>query len=207
MKLWRTIDNYHRSHQGEFEWAKVGGKTIAPDWDSDPEIECGKGLHGIAADDERMFNYLNINPGNIIQLVEAENVVLSAEEDKYRFQSAITLEEYLIPKGGIPYLFNRLPMDTQIDAGLRWRSVTSEMMREVFLTLKGYPLYSAGLIWKGINDKLRIDAFEKLEGWSLIFAGKRWKGITDEMRKKAFLRLDKKYIKRARINWKIKEDF
>ena len=40
----RTCDANLRSRDGSFQWAGVGGETVAPDWNSAPL--CGNGLHG-----------------------------------------------------------------------------------------------------------------------------------------------------------------
>ena len=40
----RTCDANLKSRDGAFQWAGVGGETLAPDWSSQPL--CGSGLHG-----------------------------------------------------------------------------------------------------------------------------------------------------------------
>jgi len=46
MILYRTCKLDHTSY-GKFKWNGVGEITEAPDWDPDPEIIYGKGLHAI----------------------------------------------------------------------------------------------------------------------------------------------------------------
>lgn len=47
MKLYRTFNNIKLKSYKGFQWQGVGLKTVALDWNPDPAIDCGEGLHGV----------------------------------------------------------------------------------------------------------------------------------------------------------------
>ena len=84
--LFRTVSKDRKSYGG-FQWGKAGEIVEAPDWDPDPNIDCGKGLHGVS-NESTMGDYLDLSPNRILQVVEVEegDYVLSSTKDKYRFK-------------------------------------------------------------------------------------------------------------------------
>ena len=44
-KFYRVLNGDGTTHQGFKNSTKAGGVTEAPDWDSNPRINCGRGLH------------------------------------------------------------------------------------------------------------------------------------------------------------------
>ena len=77
---------------GGFRWpTEVGGVAVAPDWDPDPSIECGRGLHGLlwgCGDGSLLTPGLTwvivaVDPGDIATRLDGTGV-----PPKVRFRSA-----------------------------------------------------------------------------------------------------------------------
>ena len=183
MILHRTCKLDHTSYKG-FKWNGVGEITEAPDWDPDPEIICGKGLHaignGLHGDYAGYGNY-------IVQIIEVNEKDAARSEKKWRFKKAKTLREYIIDEN-----CNRIEIFKKMVeegcwaivyyAGRYWDGITDEMRIDAFEGLNGEWLYNAGYYWEGITNRMRIDAFDELDGEYLYLASRNWKGITNKMK-------------------------
>lgn len=192
--LYRTCSLDHTSYRG-FRWGSVGEITTAPDWNPDPSIDCGKGLHG--CDEFACGDYLRAT-NCILQIIEVDNPVLSSIKDQYRFKSAKTIEEYILPcsidivtkKYFIPQL-----------AYEYCQKMDCEDVKWVLGKLSGKRLYNAGINWSGVTNDMRREIIKKLECECLYMAGLRWSGITDEDRQSLLAKLSGKWLNSALKNW------
>jgi len=93
--LFRTCNYRHRSYD-KFKWSGSGKWTEAADWDPNPEIDCGNGLHAVG--NGLWGDYLSSKKGDILQIIEVPKdcLVKSSDNDKWRFQKAFTKKEYKI---------------------------------------------------------------------------------------------------------------
>ena len=84
----RTCDENLKSRHGSFQWAAVGGETIAPDWNNSPE--CGNGLHGwLWGCGDWSLKDGSKNPKWLILEVDADEIINLA--GKVKFPKAKTL--------------------------------------------------------------------------------------------------------------------
>ena len=84
----RTCKSDLTSRNG-FQWADVGGNTIAPDWVNNKD--CGNGLHGwlFGSGDHSCSNYLDAESKWMVLEVELKSIVMLGE--KCKFPSAKTV--------------------------------------------------------------------------------------------------------------------
>ncbi|MDU5771905.1 hypothetical protein [Acinetobacter sp.] len=84
----RTCKSDLTSRNG-FQWADVGGTTIAPDWVNNKD--CGNGLHGwlFGSGDHSCSNYLDAESKWMVLEVELKSIVMLGE--KCKFPSAKTV--------------------------------------------------------------------------------------------------------------------
>ena len=219
--LYRTCYSDHTSYKG-FSWGGIGEITTAPDWDPDPKIDCGNGLHG--CDEVVCGDYLRSKSG-ILQIIEVDNPVLSSKKDKYRFESAKTIEEYTLPCSidifagkyfihqlayeycknmnleEVKWILEKFEGKWLYWAGKTWKGITDETRRELIKKLEGELLYMAGLYWSGITDDIRRELITKLSGKWLYFAGMNWSGIADYIRIELIEKLAGKWLHYACMNW------
>jgi len=191
MILYRTCKLDHTSYEG-FKWNVIGEITEAPDWDPDPEINCGKGLHAVG--NGLHGNYTNYE-NCIVQIIEVDEKDAVRSINKWRFKKAKTLREYVIDEYcNKVEIFKKMVEEgcwtIVYWASLNWHGITDEMKVDAFSKLNGEWLYWPGRYWKEITDEMRKDAFDRLEGKWLFNAGRDWEGITDKMRINAFDKLN-----------------
>ena len=84
----RTCDANMRGHGG-FTWPR-SGPVEAPDWDPDPEIDCGRGLHGLAWG-EGDWSLLSKDDDAVWLVVEVDAADLVVGSNKARFCSGVVL--------------------------------------------------------------------------------------------------------------------
>ena len=193
MILHRTCKLDHNSY-GSFKWNGVGEITEAPDWDPDPSIVCGNGLHAVGNGLHGNYTY---NKNCIVQIIEVDEKDAVRSRNKWRFKKAKTLREYVIDEYcNKVEIFKKMVEEgcwtIVYEAGCNWHGITDEMRIDAFIKLNGEWLCNAGDNWKGITDEMKIDAFDRLEGEWLYEAGHDWKGITDEIRIKVLTNGDRR---------------
>ena len=82
----RTCNADLSSHEG-FQWPDSGA-VVAPDWDPDPTINCGGGLHGLAWGDGDWSLLLTAADAKwLVVEVDAADLVPSADGTKVRFRA------------------------------------------------------------------------------------------------------------------------
>lgn len=109
--LYRTI-SLSRTSYDWFKWGGIGEITTAPDWDPNPNIMLGSGLHAVGdglwgddlEQDKRYFptgallGYWEMLDTMLLQVVEAYDPVPAWMKDCWRFESAKVIEEYVLPE-------------------------------------------------------------------------------------------------------------
>lgn len=95
-KLYRLVNEKRQSYDG-FQWPGKGGTITAPDWDPDPTIECGRGLHAGDIGDFLHWDNLDSAKGYLQEIVFIGPYVRSLDDRKYRGKTAVVLNEYEIP--------------------------------------------------------------------------------------------------------------
>ena len=79
--------NADMTGNGGFVWP-TSGAVVAPDWDPNPEIECGSGLHGLAwGDGDWSLPSKDANAKWLVVEVESADLVLSQDKSKARYRA------------------------------------------------------------------------------------------------------------------------
>ena len=86
----RTCDAKLQGHEG-FQWPE-SGLVVAPDWNPDPKINCGEGLHGLAwGDGNWSLLSRDTDAKWLVVEVDAADLVPSCGGDKDRFRAGTVI--------------------------------------------------------------------------------------------------------------------
>ena len=80
----RTCDKDMKGHGG-FQWPE-SGFVEAPDWDPDPEITCGSGLHGLewGQGDARLLDWDQDAKWLVVKVLKSEGFLAGKDKCRYR---------------------------------------------------------------------------------------------------------------------------
>ena len=112
----RTVDADWRSRDG-FRWRKTV-ETVAPDWDPDPDRDCGGGLHGLlwgcgdaellSPDPDALWLVVAVRPTDVVNPDQPQKVRFRAGQVRFHGTRGEAVD-YLMAHGaaGLPVVYGR----------------------------------------------------------------------------------------------------